>query len=199
MRTFCLRSFDRDQQAVALFMGLIIVMFYWVRPCGGLFFFSHDKTGGGRDEPVEAFIEVMGIVKRPGIYLFDAAPSCVEAVRKGGGIAEGVVLDTRNRMLILKSGDRLTIVKKNSGEAGILITEMDADKRLALGIPVNINSADAEGLTALPGIGSHLAARIVRFREERGPFKSPDELLRISGIGKKKLKRLRPYLRCGKK
>lgn len=53
--------------------------------------------------------------------------------------------------------------------------------------PVNLNAADAEALTALPGIGEELAARIVRYREEHGPFETPEDLTKVSGIGQGKL------------
>ena len=54
----------------------------------------------------------------------------------------------------------------------------------ALAGPVNVNSADAETLAKeLTGIGPALAAAIVRDREENGPYKSPEELTRVRGIG----------------
>lgn len=53
--------------------------------------------------------------------------------------------------------------------------------------PVNLNTADAEALTALPGIGEELAARIVEYREEHGPFKTVEELTEVPGIGQGKL------------
>ena len=53
--------------------------------------------------------------------------------------------------------------------------------------PVNLNAADAEALTALPGIGEELAARIVQYREEHGPFETVEDLTEVSGIGQGKL------------
>ena len=53
--------------------------------------------------------------------------------------------------------------------------------------PVNLNTADAEALTALPGIGEELAARIVEYREENGPFETAEDLTKVSGIGQGKL------------
>lgn len=49
--------------------------------------------------------------------------------------------------------------------------------------PVNLNTADAEALIALPGIGPALAARIISYREEHGPFTSIDQLIDVQGIG----------------
>ncbi len=53
--------------------------------------------------------------------------------------------------------------------------------------PVNLNTADEAALTALPGIGEALAARIVEYREEHGPFEAVEDLTNVSGIGQGKL------------
>ena len=49
--------------------------------------------------------------------------------------------------------------------------------------PINVNTATAEQLEALPGIGPTLAAAIVQERERNGPFRSVDDLTRVPGIG----------------
>ena len=53
--------------------------------------------------------------------------------------------------------------------------------------PVNLNTAPAEELTALPGIGEELARRIVQYREEHGPFEAVEDLTKVPGIGQGKL------------
>ena len=57
---------------------------------------------------------------------------------------------------------------------------------------VNINTATADELTVLPGIGEVLAARIVDHREQNGPFERLDQLMAVSGIGPKTYENLRP-------
>lgn len=62
---------------------------------------------------------------------------------------------------------------------------------------VNINTATAEQLAALPGIGDALAARIVEQRQKSGAFKSVQELMTVKGIGEKNLAKLEPQLTVG--
>lgn len=60
---------------------------------------------------------------------------------------------------------------------------------------VEINSATWVEWLQLPAIGESMARRIVEDREQRGPFRSIDDVARVRGIGPKTLARLRPFLR----
>ena len=55
---------------------------------------------------------------------------------------------------------------------------------------VNINTADAEKLMTIPGIGPSKATAIIQYRDEHGPFDSPEAIMEVSGIGQKTLKDL---------
>lgn len=59
---------------------------------------------------------------------------------------------------------------------------------------LEMDRATASDWERLPGIGPSLAARIVADRAERGPFQTPEGLLRVRGIGPRTLERIRPYL-----
>lgn len=59
---------------------------------------------------------------------------------------------------------------------------------------VNINTANAQTLTSLPGIGPKMAERIVVYREQKGLFRSAEELMNVKGIGKKTFAKLKPYI-----
>jgi competence protein ComEA len=61
------------------------------------------------------------------------------------------------------------------------------DERLLLGLPIDPNSAGARELAFVPGLSRRLAAEIVRDRERNGPFPSVGELLRVRGVGPKRL------------
>ncbi len=76
----------------------------------------------------------------------------------------------------------------------VLIEKMGSAKRLALGLPIDINRATMDELIMVPGIGAVTAEKIVFWRKEKGGFVSLEELKEISGIKDKKLQKLKPYL-----
>jgi competence protein ComEA len=64
---------------------------------------------------------------------------------------------------------------------------LGADERLALGLPIDPNTAGARELAFVPGLSRRLAAEIVHDRERNGPYLDVGELVRVRGIGPKKL------------
>jgi competence protein ComEA len=64
---------------------------------------------------------------------------------------------------------------------------------------VNLNTATVAELETLPGIGARVAARIVDYRTQKGPFKKIEELMNVQGIGEKSFLKLRPQLTVGAK
>jgi competence protein ComEA len=62
--------------------------------------------------------------------------------------------------------------------------------------PVDLNTATATELMQLPGVGAKTAARILEHRKTRGPFRRPEDLMAVKGIGEKAFLRLRPHIRA---
>ncbi|MCK4392783.1 ComEA family DNA-binding protein [Candidatus Bipolaricaulota bacterium] len=81
-----------------------------------------------------------------------------------------------------------------TGVRVLLPTFLDAEEKDDM---VNLNTASAEELTSLPGIGEVLAARIVAYREEHGPFQTLDDLMQVSGIGSKVVEEIRDLVTVG--
>lgn len=63
---------------------------------------------------------------------------------------------------------------------------------------IDINRADEQTLTMLNGIGEVLAARIVQYRDEHGPFQSLEDLIKVKGIGEATVERIRERAIVGK-
>ncbi len=65
--------------------------------------------------------------------------------------------------------------------------------------PVDVNTADADALQTLPGIGPALAERIIAYRTEHGPFRRVEDLLEVKGIGEATLEKFRQEVTVGDK
>lgn len=72
---------------------------------------------------------------------------------------------------------------------------MGIDRGVSLRIRVDLNKATRKQLIGLPGIGPKMAERIISYRKNHGHFKTKSDLLKIKGIGAKKLKVIEPYLK----
>lgn len=77
------------------------------------------------------------------------------------------------------------------------VTAQQSVPRPAGELLINVNTADAETLQRLPGIGAVLAERIVAEREANGPFADAADLTRVSGIGEKTVQAIAPYITVG--
>ncbi len=62
------------------------------------------------------------------------------------------------------------------------------------GLKVNINTADVDQLQTLPGIGQVRAEEIIKNRQEKGPFRIPEDITRVSGIGQGTLEEIVDYI-----
>jgi competence protein ComEA len=65
--------------------------------------------------------------------------------------------------------------------------------------PVNLNTATERELEQLPGVGAATAARIVEYRQKKGPFKKIEELMNVQGIGERSFLKLKPQITVGTK
>lgn len=141
--------------------------------------------------PTEAPIEVhvIGAVLRPGVYLFTDGSRVQDAIIAAGGLTTDANTEGINLAAKLLDGQQVSIPGGGPGE--IAPPQPTAVFRVltgaATGIPsadlININTATATELEALPGIGPTLAQRIVDYRTQHGPFQSIGDIMNVSGIG----------------
>jgi competence protein ComEA len=139
--------------------------------------------------PPTIIVHVAGEVGEPGLYTLPRGARVQDAVRAAGGLAANADQDAVNLAAQLEDGQRVFI----PGCASPIPPAASP----ATGPPagqMNLNTATPEQLTELPGIGPELAARIVRYRGQHGPFRSVDALEAVPGIGPKRLAQVRPHV-----
>ena len=141
----------------------------------------------------ELCVHVDGAVAAPGVYRLPVGSRVVDAVEAAGGFAEDAVTAAVNQAQVLADGQQVVVPAKGDELPPAAVgadTAPGADAAADSGL-VNINKASVAELTTLKGIGQATAEKIVADREKNGPFKSIEDLKRVSGIGDKKLDALR--------
>ncbi len=93
----------------------------------------------------------------------------------------------------LYNGMKINIDSKST-DYKFTVSEMDAAKRIALGIPLDINKANKDDLILISGIGEKTAINIIELREQKGGFDKIEELTQIRGIKEKRLSVFKKYL-----
>ena len=147
--------------------------------------------------PGRIVIYVSGAVQRPDVYTLPEGSRLKDALAAAEGARGDADLSALNLAQSLEDGQRVHIPA--IGETPLpQPTAPPPSSRgaasLQPGVPLNINTASAADLDALPGIGPVLAQRIVEDREANGPYASVDDLERVRGIGPSLLEKLRPLV-----
>ncbi len=93
-----------------------------------------------------------------------------------------------------KSAEKKKKKKKKSKSKAKKSSKKKKNTKVKTG-KVNINTADAETLTELTGIGPVTAKKIVAYRKKNGKFKSAKDLMNVKGIGEKTLQKMKPQLK----
>jgi competence protein ComEA len=134
-------------------------------------------------------VHVVGAVRHPGVYRLPAGSRTRDAVRRAGGPRARADLGSVNLATLLADGEQVRVPQR--APPGAAAARPGASAPAAI---VHLNSASADDLDALDGIGPALAERIVAYREAHGGFRSVDELDEVSGIGPVRLEALRPRI-----
>jgi competence protein ComEA len=138
-------------------------------------------------------VQVAGAVRRPGVYRLHGGARANDAVRRAGGALRSADLTGVNLAAKLEDG-RQVIVPSRAPAAAPADQGAGSAATAPAGGPLNLNTATAEQLDALDGVGPATAAKILAYRQQHGGFRSVDELGQVPGIGDKKLAALRPLV-----
>lgn len=155
-----------------------------------------DGQGDGAEPSGSAYVYVVGAVEEPGVYELSPDARVNDAIEAAGGFAKMADRAAVNLARPIVDGEQIVIPREGEraeaaagGAAQPAVPDAvagDASSGIAPDGKVNLNTATAAQLQSLPGVGEATASKIVASRESEGPFASPEDLKRVSGIGEKK-------------
>ena len=122
------------------------------------------------------YVYVCGAVRTPGVVEVPEGSRAAEALELAGGMTTEADPFYVNLAEIVTDGQKLYFPTASEAE------ELEAAGKVAEEGLVNINTASAEELCTLPGIGASRAADIVRYREKNGVFQTKEDIMKVSGI-----------------
>jgi competence protein ComEA len=139
-------------------------------------------------------VHVAGAVNRPGLVALPAGSRVADAVAAAGGSTLDADLERVNLAAKVTDGQRV-LVPRAGEPAATEATGSSAGANPTGGVapsgPIDLNTATAIELDALPGVGPATAAAIVTYRDQHGKYTSIDALLDVPGIGPAKLAQIR--------
>lgn len=153
-----------------------------------------EQDKGKQEDNQEVVVDIKGAVKNPGVYPLPPGSRIQDAVKRAGGPVTEADLDRVNLAQLLSDGLALYIPKKGEEDFPAVSAPgigSGSGNSIQEGEKVNINTAEAGELEELQGIGPAKAAAIIQYREESGPFQSPEDLLNVPGIGEKTLENMK--------
>jgi competence protein ComEA len=137
---------------------------------------------------VTLIVDVAGAVRQPGVYEFGEGDRVIDAIERAGGSLPKADLSLLNLAAPLADGTQILVRKAGPPAAGGVPGGVAPGSASGL---ININSASATELESLSGIGEVLAATIIEYRDQNGPFASVEDLMDVSGIGPATLDEIR--------
>jgi competence protein ComEA len=142
-------------------------------------------------------VHVVGEVRRPGVYELAGGARARDAVTAAGGLLGDANQAAVNLARVVADGEQIAVPRE--GESAPLGAAGGAPGATpgAAGGKVDLNTASAEQLDALPGVGPATAQKIIADRTSNGPFRTVDDLLRVPGIGPAKFDALKDLVTAG--
>lgn len=169
---------------------------------------SQSSADGGK-----VICHVTGCVRRPGVFTLKAGQRVIDAINAAGGAGPGANLDALNLAQKVEDGSKIEVPEMSAAPVspagtgnpiyspGRALNSTSGGARSNTGkltAPgqgvVHINSAGLEELQRLPGVGPATAQKILEYRRSFGGFRSPEQIMDVSGIGPKKYEKMRPFL-----
>ena len=167
----------------------------------GCFFMEKDdlnlskETVESKAGPEEVYVHVKGEVKRPGLYILESGNRVNDAIEAAGGATDNADLNRLNLADLISDQTEIYVPKtggSDNAENNLSENTASDNSNDSNDLKINLNTASEDELIKVNGIGPVTAAKIIKYRNDRGgKFKSLEELMNISGIGEKKFQKLK--------
>ena len=165
---------------------------------GGIFWIIARSPRGNSVEllpaptPSPLIVDVAGAIPKPGVYELPEGSRVKDAVEAAGGFLAEADKSTINLAAPLEDGQRLDIPFLAGTEPLGSVTTQEEQVDL-----IDINTADVDTLSTLPGIGPTLAQRIVDYRDTYGPFFFIEDLMNVEGISAATFENIKDLITTG--
>ena len=151
---------------------------------------------GGTSQDGGLTVYVTGAVNQPGVVTVATGARIADAVNACGGLSPEADGDAINMAQALKDGQQVRVPAKGAqkaatGAAASKSAGSAGNASADAGGLVNINTADEKALDTLPGVGPATAQKIIEYRETEGAFQSPEDIMKVRGIGKAKYEKMK--------
>jgi len=158
---------------------------------------SGDASAGSDPARASLVVQVAGAVRHPGVFHMASGSRLGDLVQRAGGLTADADSDRIDLAAPLADGALVYLPRRGEAlppgpvvDGGAGSTPGDGG---SASLSVDLNTATAAQLDALPGVGPTTAAAIVAYRQQHGPFHSLDDLADVTGIGPSKLAQIRPH------
>lgn len=138
-------------------------------------------------------VHVAGAVKKPGVYILEPGARVEDAVGRAEPLQEAD-LNCLNLARRVADGEKIYVPREGevqTSSEGSIVDPGASAVQGESGGKININTASAEELDTLPGIGPALAQRIIDYRTANGHFRSIEDIKQVSGIGDRRYEQLK--------
>ena len=139
------------------------------------------------------FVHIAGSVNNPGLYELPQGSRVSDAVTAAGGMSKDANTSSVNLARQLTDGEQIIVGStedtQTASENGSSHSSNSSEG--ANQGKININTASAEELMSLDGVGEATADKIIAYRQEHGSFSSIEEIKEVSGIGEKKFEAMK--------
>lgn len=155
-----------------------------------------DESSAKSSSAAEVYVDVDGAVVRPGVYRLKDGARVSQAIDAAGGLTAEADVTGLNRASKITDGQKIYVPTVGEQQAAAAVGGAESSAATTPGAGsssglVNINTASAAELQTLSGIGPSMAQSIIDERTKNGVFASVDDLMRVSGIGEKKLAKIK--------